>query len=159
MKVSTKGQYGIRAMFDLAFCYGQGPVPISKIAANQKISVAYLEQLFAKLRRAGLIRSVRGAQGGYELAKKPGDILFGNILRTLEGEVTPIRCVIDEGTCENTKSCPSWLIWKRLNDKVNEAIDSISLQDVLDDHEHLDACGATHSCYKEENEGYAGLHG
>lgn len=142
MKVSTKGQYGIRAMFDLANHYEDGPVPINRIAAHQSVSVAYLEQLFAALRKAGLVNSIRGAQGGFELAKLPEDITLGEILRTLEGEIAPVKCVASGSACENSGACPSQYIWKRLNDKVNEAIDSITLQDMLEEYRatQVDGC-------------------
>ena len=137
MKISTKGQYGVRAMFDLAMCYGQGPVSISKIAGNQEISVAYLEQLFSTLRKAGLIHSIRGAQGGFELAKPPGEISIGAVLLPLEGEIAPVKCVRDEVVCSSSCACPSRLIWKNLNDKVNCLLDSISLQDMIDEYKKV----------------------
>ncbi|MGI6169031.1 MAG: RrF2 family transcriptional regulator [Christensenellales bacterium] len=135
MKVSTKGQYGIRAMFDLANQYEQGPVPINRVAAHQGVSVAYLEQLFAVLRKAGLVNSVRGAQGGFELAKLPKDITLGEILRALEGEMAPVKCVTGGTTCEKSGTCPSQYIWQRLNDKVNAATDSITLQNMLEEYQ------------------------
>ena len=102
MKLSTKGRYGLRAMVDIAVYSQDSPVPISAIAERQNISVSYLEQLLPKLKKAGIIKSIRGAQGGYMLDKDPKDISAGDILRTLEGDLTPIDCAAftgDTSTC------------------------------------------------------------
>ena len=132
MKVSTKGQYGVRAMFDLAMCYGEAPVSISKIASNQGISVAYLEQLFSLLKKAGIIRSIRGAQGGFLLMREPKDINIGSILMALEGPMAPVKCVSHDLDCEIVSDCPSRVIWQVLEDRINEVLESISLQDMID---------------------------
>ena len=133
MKVSTKGLYSIRAMFDLATLYGEGPVPISRIAAHQSVSIPYLEQLFSVLRKEGLINSVRGVQGGFELTKSPGEITLGDILLPLEGQVAPVKCVSHNEECDSIIGCPSRVIWKTLNDKINGVLDSVTLQDMIDE--------------------------
>ena len=136
MKLSTKGRYGLRAMVDIAVYSQDSPVPISAIAERQNISVRYLEQLLPKLKKAGIIKSIRGAQGGYMLDKDPKDISAGDILRTLEGDLTPIDCAAftgDTSTCSGTKFCVTKTVWKRINDSVQQAVDSITLQELMEE--------------------------
>ena len=95
MRVSTRGEYGVRAMFDLAVNFGQGPIALKTIAERQMVSESYLEQLMAELRKAGLVHSKRGAQGGYELADKPANVSIGEIIR-LEGPINPVDCLDTE---------------------------------------------------------------
>ena len=99
MKISTKGRYGLKAMFELACRYGETPVSILAIAEAQGISEHYLEQLFKKLRKAGVVQSLRGAQGGYALARPPEEITIGEILRAFEGTVAPVSCAETEVSC------------------------------------------------------------
>lgn len=136
MKLSTKGRYGVKAMFDLAVHYGEGPIALKNIAERQRISDHYLEQLISNLRKAGLVRSVRGAQGGYTLSRKPDMITVGDIIRVLEGELSPADCVsVDDPTeCTRSGYCVTQLIWKKLRDSINQVVDSISLQDMVDDY-------------------------
>ena len=135
MIISTKGRYGLRAMFVLALQQHEGPVSIKYIAEDQAISETYLEQLFSKLRKSGLVRSVRGAQGGYQLEKPPKDISVGDILKALEGPLAPSDCVVGDGAgiCQNSEMCSTRSIWKRIYEGVNAVVDGISLQDMLDD--------------------------
>lgn len=136
MKLSTKGRYGLRAMVDIAVYSQDSPVPISVIAERQNISVRYLEQLLPKLKKAGIIKSIRGAQGGYMLDKDPKDISAGDILRTLEGDLTPIDCAAftgDTSTCSGTKFCVTKTVWQRINDSVQQAVDSITLQELMEE--------------------------
>lgn len=136
MKLSTKGEYGLRAMFELALNYGKGPIPIKLIAENQTISEPYLEQLLASLRRAGLVESTRGAQGGYSLAKKPDEILVGDIIRTLEGPIGPMHCVTDEknhNPCERAGECVTRSVWEKVRDSMVEVLDSISLAQMCEE--------------------------
>lgn len=139
MKLSTKGRYGLKAMFELALSYGEGPTPLNNIAQKQNLSLHYLEQLFATLRKAGLVKSIRGAQGGYILADKPENITVGNVLRTLEGPIAPSDCVIEdeESECSRLGHCVTRTIWGRIKDSIDEVIDSITLQDMVDDHKKL----------------------
>ena len=133
MKLSTKGRYGLRAMVDIAVYSQDSPVPITE---RQNISVRYLEQLLPKLKKAGIIKSIRGAQGGYMLDKDPKDISAGDILRTLEGDLTPIDCAAftgDTSTCSGTKFCVTKTVWKRINDSVQQAVDSITLQELMEE--------------------------
>lgn len=135
MKLSTRGRYGLRAMYDLALRYGKGPVPLNSIADRQMVSLHYLEQLMAKLRRAGLVASSRGAQGGYELAKQPEEITVGDIVRVMEGSFDPVQCLSrdsDYEDCEQLEDCVVRFVWKRLRDCTNRVLDSINLQDLCD---------------------------
>ncbi len=133
MKLSSKGRYGLLALYDLAARFGDGPVPLKTIALRNDIPEMYLEQLFLTLRRKGLINSIRGAQGGYELAKPPKDVVVGDALRALEGSTSLIQCVEDDA-CGQACDCPSRFVWKRIQEGIDSAVNSITLQDMLDDH-------------------------
>ncbi len=139
MRLSTKGRYGLKAIFELALSYGKGPTPLNAIAQKRNISVHYLEQLFATLRKAGLVKSIRGAQGGYILAHKPENITVGDVIRTLEGPIAPADCVLEdeESDCSNIECCVTRGIWEKIKTSIDEVIDSISLQDMVDDHKKL----------------------
>ena len=136
MKLSTKGRYGVKAMFDLALNTGDTPLPLKSIAERQDISEPYLEQLISTLRKAGLVKSVRGAQGGYLLAHPAEKITVGDIIRTLEGSMAPTECVIEGEPvkCDRADCCVTRVIWERIRDSINDVIDSITLQDMLDDY-------------------------
>ncbi len=133
MKLSAKGQYGVRAMVVLALNYRAGPMPIKEIAARENISSQYLEQIFLELRRADLISSVRGARGGYILARDPQEIKIGDIVRVLEGPIAPVDCVLEgsEEVCERTGDCLTRGVWEKLRDRITEVLDDISLEDMI----------------------------
>lgn len=139
MKLSTKGRYGLKAMFDLAIHYGEGPISLKSIAERQVISEHYLEQLIAGLRKAGLVNSVRGAQGGYMLAYKPSEITVGNIIRVLEGPLGPADCVLEDepASCQNSDYCVTRSVWEKIRLSISQVIDSITLQNMLDDYEKI----------------------
>ncbi len=138
MKLSTRGRYGLKAMFQLALHHGEGPIPLKQIAERQGLSENYLEQLFSTLKKDNLLSSVRGAQGGYMLSRSPEEITVGNILRSLEGNMAPSECVIDEEhECSREDSCVTKLVWIKIKDSIDEVIDSITLQDMLDDENKL----------------------
>lgn len=132
MKISTRGQYGVRAMVELALNYGRGPMSLKDIAERQGLSEHYLEQLLGALRKAGLVSSVRGAYGGYELNKSPEDILVGDIVRVLEGPIAPVECVSDtrEQVCSRIDSCVTHLLWEMLKDAIEDVLDSVTLKDL-----------------------------
>lgn len=132
MRLSTKGHYGLKAMFDLAMHYGSEPIPLKVVAERQNISEHYLEQLIAVLRKMGLVKSIRGAQGGYILAKPPSEIKVGDVVRALEGPIAPLDCVSEfEPTyCEKENYCISRDIWARVRDSIAEVLDSITLEDM-----------------------------
>ncbi len=137
MNVTTKGHYGLMAMAELAMHHGEGPVPLKTIAENQGLSEHYLEQLFAPLRRAGLVKSVRGAQGGYLLGREPKEITVGDVLRVLEGPLAPIECALD-GPLEELEHCTNPLhclvrdVWVRLHRVIEQTVDGITLQEICD---------------------------
>ncbi|KAJ52806.1 Rrf2 family protein [Clostridium tetanomorphum] len=138
MKLSTKGRYGVRAMVDLAINYGSEPVSIKSIAERQNISEYYLEQLFSSLRKADLIKSIRGAQGGYILTREPRDISIAEIMEVLEGPLDLSECVL-EGSCSNMDSCSTRLLWVKIKESVEQVTKSTTLQDLVDDYDKLRA--------------------
>lgn len=134
MKLSTKGRYGLRAVVDLALNSEDEAVALSSIAERQGISISYLEQLIAKLKKAGIVNSIRGAQGGYVLAKKPEEISVGDILRALEGDLNPVDCAEIEGssnTCVGANSCVTKYVWMRISDSINNTVDTMLLSELL----------------------------
>ena len=132
MKISTRGRYGTRMMLDLAAHHDQGPTPLREIAKRQDLSVKYLEQLIIPLKAAGYIRSVRGARGGYTLARKPDKINVGQIIKVLEGGLSLVDCVEDPKLCEREKNCPTRDIWLRMSERLMEELSSLTLSEVLD---------------------------
>lgn len=130
MRISTRGEYGVRAMLDLALHHGEGPVPLKTIASRQSISEHYLEQLMGALRKAGLVNSIRGAQGGYRLAEEPSETRVGDILRALEGPIAPMECVEDNKACSCDQSpyCVTRGLWKRLRETMEELLDKTTLE-------------------------------
>lgn len=136
MKLSTKGRYGVKSMLDLALHNGEGPVALKSIAERQEISENYLEQLFATLRKAGHVKSIRGAQGGYIIAHDPKSITIGSILRALEGSLAPVECVLEDDPikCSKSDRCVTKMVWEKIRDKVNEAVDSITLADLIEEY-------------------------
>jgi len=135
LKLSTRGRYGIKAMVDLAVKYGKGPVSASSLASLQGVSLPYLEQLIASLRRAKLIDSVRGAQGGYTLAREPSSITVGEILRALEGSTTLIDCVgYENSNCDNACTCSARPLWLKLQNGINTVLNETTIKDMADDY-------------------------
>ena len=141
MKLSTKGRYGLRAVLDLAVHADDEAVALSQIAERQGISMNYLEQLIAKLKKAGIVISIRGAQGGYKLAAPAEDISVGAILRALEGNLDPVDCSeVNKGnTCSNSDSCVTKYVWKRISDSINEAVDNIKLSELVAESKKVQA--------------------
>lgn len=133
MKISTKGRYALRLMLDLALRDAQEPVSIKDIAKRQEISEKYLEQIISLLNKAGYVKSIRGASGGYVLRRQPKEYTVGMILRTTEGSLAPVDCVeAGNEECERMAGCVTVMIWKRINDAVNEVVDSITLADLVE---------------------------
>ncbi len=132
MKMSTKGRYGLRAMIELASHGSETPVPLSVIARSEEISERYLEQLMTKMKKADLITSCRGSTGGYCLARDAADISVGDILRAVEGNLNPVDCSVDsEAACENAGVCVAKYVWQKVNDSINQAVDGISLAELV----------------------------
>lgn len=136
MKLSTKGRYGVKAMVDLAINYGEAPVSIKTISKRQEISEYYLEQLFSPLRKAKLIRSIRGAQGGYVLNKEPKDIKVSDIMYVLEGPIEIADC-IDGVACNNVDCCATRMLWKKIKESIDEVMEGITLQDIVNDYKEI----------------------
>lgn len=134
MKVSTRGEYGVRAMVALAHHYGDGPLSITEIARESSVPPAYLEQLIAPLRRAGLVESTRGAHGGYRLGRAPAEVRVGDVYRVMEGPVAPMDCVSEDEadqTCPLIEGCETRPIWLKVRDSIVDALDSTTLADLI----------------------------
>ena len=131
MKISTKGRYALRLMLDLALADPEEYCSVKSIAARQQISEKYMEQIISQLVKAGFVRSVRGAQGGYRLAYAPEKYTVGDILRLTEGSLAPVACVEEEGSCEREVDCVTVEVWKRLNQAISDVVDHITLADLV----------------------------
>ena len=131
MKLSTKGRYGLRAAVALAMYAKDEPVSISTIAAREELSESYLEQLFAKLKKAGLVHSIRGTNGGYQLSRPAEDISVGDVLRALEGNMVIVDCPDSESQCAKYGSCVTKYVWKRINNSINDTMDAITLEELV----------------------------
>lgn len=133
MKLSTKGRYGLRAMIDLARYSEEEPVSISSIAARQDISERYLEQLVGLLKKAGLVRSIRGATGGYILARNAKEISVGDVLRALEGSLEPVKCAAfySEEGCMAADGCVTKYVWQKINESINATVDHMMLDELV----------------------------
>ena len=149
MKLSTKGRYGLRALIDLGLYSENETVSIASIAARQNISESYMEQLIAKHRKAGLVTSVRGAGGGYKLAKPAAEISVGDILRALEGSLDPVECpgLKEESSCGGSQFCVTKYVWQRINDSINQTVDEIKLEQLIEESKNVkDVAGSVSSC-------------
>lgn len=135
MKLSTKGRYGLRAMLEMALNEENGPMTTRTIAEHQELSERYLEQLLIPLKQAGLVKSIRGSQGGYVLGRKPENITVGDIIRVLEGPIAPVDCVseINPDECDRSGFCVTRGIWTKVRDAITEVLDSYSLQDLVNE--------------------------
>jgi Rrf2 family protein len=139
LKLSTKGRYGLRALIDLAQYSENEPVSITSIAGRQGISERYLEQLMAMLKKNGLVKSIRGAGGGYVLAKNLEEISVGDVLRALEGNLEPVECSglnPDEG-CKSAESCVTKYVWQRINNSINQTVDEIKLVQLVEEQKKM----------------------
>ena len=133
MKISTKGRYALRLMLDLAMNSTGSPVSLKDVAKRQGISDKYLEQIISVLNRAGYVKSVRGAQGGYMLRKEPEEYTVGMILRLTGGSLAPVACIEeDEVSCDRQENCVTLILWKKINDAVSSVVDHTTLQDLVD---------------------------
>ncbi|MEN6621098.1 MAG: Rrf2 family transcriptional regulator [Smithella sp.] len=130
MKLSTKARYGVRFMTALASEYGQKSLFLKDIAASEEISGKYLSLIVIPLRSAGLINSMRGAHGGYSLARSPGEITLCDIVEALDGETCLVRCVKQPSTCNRTAVCPTRDVWDVLGKKIQESLKSITIEEL-----------------------------
>ncbi len=131
MKISTKGRYALRVMLELALRNDDSPMTVKELSEKQNLSVKYLEQIIGTLNKAGYVNSLRGAQGGYVLAKKPSEYTVGMILRLTEGSLAPVACVEGKESCERSEACDTLFVWQEIYDAVNRVVDSITLEDIL----------------------------
>ena len=136
--ISTKRRYAIRVMIDLALYGGDGYITLKDISARQEVSVKYLEQVIALLNRSGFLRSLRGNNGGYKLAKSPESITAGDILRAAEGSLAPIACLKEEPYgCERSATCSTIDFWKGYYKVILNYVDSITLQNLVDHNQEM----------------------
>jgi len=134
VKISTKARYGTRAMIDIGEHFGKGPVSLRKLAERQCISMKYMEQIVPLLKASGLIRSTRGALGGYVLAKEPGEISLRDILQALEGSWSLVDCLDDDKLCDLAKECVTYEIWLDIQTAIYRILDSTTLADMINRH-------------------------
>ncbi len=133
MKISTKGRYAVRVMLDLAVHNSGECIKVKDIASRQGISDKYLEQIISVLNKAGYVKSVRGAQGGYRIAREPKEYTVGMILRLTEGSMAPVACLEESADeCERCDTCETLEVWKELYDAINQVIDNVTLEDLLE---------------------------
>ena len=136
--ISTRGRYALRVMLDLALHNTGEQVRVKDIAARQGISEKYLEQIIAVLNKAGYVKSTRGAQGGYRLAKEPEYYTVGMILRLTEGSLCPVPCLEDEiNRCEEKDFCETLDLWKRLTAAINMIVDGVTVADLVARHDQM----------------------
>jgi Rrf2 family protein len=132
MKLSTRTRYGVRAILELAANQSEEPMQINTIAHRQGISLKYLEQLMAILKSAGFVRSVRGAKGGYILAKPANQIKLSDVFNALEGPVTTVECLENENYCARVADCVARQVWAEVQQAIEKVLQSITLQDLVD---------------------------
>ena len=132
MKISTRGRYALRLMLDLALNDKDQYITIKSISEHQEISGKYLEQIISVLSRAGYVKSVRGAQGGYKLAKPPEEYTVGMILRLIEGNLAPVACMEDApNQCPRCGQCATLSVWQKIDEAVSNVVDNITLADLV----------------------------
>lgn len=141
MKISTRGRYALRFMIDLASNGNGGYTALKDVSQRQDISIKYLEQITSLLSKFGLLTSVRGPQGGYKLSKEPSEYKIGEILRITEGSLAPVACLESEtNPCEKKNVCKTLNLWKGLQDVVNKYLDSVSLEDLINQQPVTEEC-------------------
>lgn len=138
MKLSTKGRYGVRLMFDLAMHYGKGPIFLKDIAERQGISEKYLWQLIPPLKQAGLVTSTRGAHGGYELSKSPDQMTVREIVSAVEGPLSLVDCVGDPSICARKDACIVNGVWSEISAKLIQAMEVITLASMVEKQQKHD---------------------
>lgn len=140
MKISTKARYGLRALIDLAVYSAGEQVPLAYIAAREDLSVNYLEQVFSLLKKAGLVRSVKGSQGGYILSRRPDEITVGQIIRAIEGEISIIDDDLPTGNSllyDNLQQCLRERVWNPINESISQVIDEITLEQLVREYQTI----------------------
>ena len=142
MRLSTKGRYGARAMLDLALNFGKEPVLLRDIATRQEVSEKYLEHSMSSLRNAGLVRSIRGARGGYVLAKPPSEIRLSKIMEVLEGSMAPVECVDDPEVCHRADLCVTRDIWVKMKEAIDNILESTTLENLAERYKEKESSNA-----------------
>jgi len=140
LKLSTRSSYGVRAVFDLALYQGTQPVRIATIAERQKIPRSYLQQIFVRLRRSGIVKAIRGPKGGFRLGRPAQEIRIGDVVRALEGEFKPLLCTMPENfgpNCHDVDGCVSRLVCQKLDGQLNKILDSSTLSELCQESERL----------------------
>ncbi|MFI3200649.1 MAG: Rrf2 family transcriptional regulator [Eubacteriales bacterium] len=133
MRISTKGRYALRVMVDLAINCREEPIKMKDIALRQNLSEKYLEQIIALLNKAGYVKSVRGAKGGYRIAGDYHTYTIGMILRVTEGSLSPVACLEDDSQeCERCDTCETIAVWRELNDAINQVVDGVTIGDLVE---------------------------
>ncbi len=145
MKISTKGRYALRLMLDLALHSSGSAIPLKEVAERQEISDKYLEQIVTQLSRAGLVRSVRGAGGGYLLTRTPEEYPVGEILRVLEGSLAPVSCADGAGCCARAGRCVTMEVWQEIRAAVAGVVDHMTLADLVRRY-HEKCAGGAQAC-------------
>lgn len=141
MKISTKGRYALRMMCDIAMNQNENPIPLKEIAERQHISVKYLEQIVIILSRAGFLKSIRGAQGGYKLVNSPDYYTVGMILRLTEGSLAPVSCLDDEvNQCSHAGECQTLFVWEKIYKSICDVVDNITIQDIINNNDTSNYC-------------------
>ncbi len=142
MKISTKGRYALHLMIDIATHQeDKVPVRIKDIAQRQGLSNKYLEQIISALNKAGYVKSIRGAQGGYLLTKDPSEYTAGMILRTMEGSLAPVACVDDDAAnCERHNGCVTVRLWSMINEAIKGVVDTVTLEDMISWYNEKNDC-------------------
>ena len=132
MRLSAREEHGLRVMVELAHRYAQGPIPLAQVARAQRLPLSYLEQIMPLLRAAGLLRSTRGAYGGYSLARDPSTITVGDVIRALEGSLISVTCIAksNDQTCDLEQRCLVKGVWQRVHENIARTLDSITLADL-----------------------------
>ncbi|MFH1940788.1 MAG: Rrf2 family transcriptional regulator [bacterium] len=133
LQLSTRGRYGVRAVRLLADRYGNGPISIHTIAAKERIPIRYLEQIMTRLRREGILNSIRGPGGGYQLTASPDRMSVGRVIQALEGTVSVARCVDENqgARCSLQKTCTTRDFWKKLSQTIQHILDNVTLQELV----------------------------
>lgn len=144
MKLSTKGRYALRLMLDIALQTGGEPVSLRDVAKRQEISVKYLEQLAPPLTRAGLLRSIRGASGGYLLTREPAGYTVGEILRAAEGDLAPVECGKSGTCCQRADQCVTVEVWRDISRAIDAVVDRWTLADLT--ARYYEKCGRGTPC-------------
>lgn len=135
MKISTKGRYAVRVMLDLALHNTGECIKVKDISARQGVSEKYLEQIISILNKAGFVKSVRGAQGGYRIAREPEEYTVGMILRLTEGSLAPVACLEENADdCDRVDTCETLAVWKDLYDAINRVVDGVTIADLVEQH-------------------------